>query len=68
MPSKLSVYDGRDLLGVVSGDQRDWEAFRSNGVRIGSHKSRKAALAAVNRQAREARNKEGRFRAGERDG
>jgi hypothetical protein len=33
---------------MPSANQLDWEAFHANGVRIGSFRSRKAALAAVN--------------------
>ena len=45
----VSVYDGRDLAGSVSGVGRDWRAFDAAGNQLpGEFKSMKAAVAAVN--------------------
>jgi hypothetical protein len=48
MPSTLSLYDGCDLLGVVLDHGDECEAFLATGARLGSFKSRKAAIAAIN--------------------
>jgi hypothetical protein len=48
MPSTLSLYDGRDLVGVVLDHGDGCEAFLATGARLGSFKDRKAAIAAIN--------------------
>lgn len=48
MPSTLSLYDGRDLVGVVIDHGDRCEAFMATGARLGEFKTRKAAIAAIN--------------------
>jgi hypothetical protein len=45
----LSIYDGRTLIGIVIGAEKQWQALDAHGNPLpGAFKSRKAAVAAVN--------------------